>query len=303
MASRITDSGTPFSLATASTTSNNSLLIDSLRTGRLGRRLLGWVFLFTRSRIAAGLVDGWRQPECCPVRDQARLLDVVGGNDERRAIDIEGDVAVGDADDLALQAPAAILRKLQCDFGHVARESNEMSRREQRTLDPGRRHLEGVMRGNRIGDVELCRHFAADGFAVLDADKARLTFSARQRIGLGHIDVQAQKRAAWRCQVLDAKQLQPERMHGGREQRCDVFCLSSHVSRTVVLQIAMAVATPDPRNNKGPNGPLVRYRWMSAQLRQKPQLQSPARCVRPLGRSRRVLRLKRKRLRGAFLPA
>src|SRR3546814_9985381 len=92
------DSGTPFSLATASTTSNSSLLICfSLRGGRFCRRRLVGSFvcgfllcLLARARVAPRLVPRGRQAQCHPVRHQPRLVDVVEADFDRRAVDIEG---------------------------------------------------------------------------------------------------------------------------------------------------------------------------------------------------------------------
>src|SRR5690606_35237419 len=121
-ASKITSRGTPFSLATASTTSRSSLLICSLRVRPAGRRLVG---LLARISALAGLLP-WRQAQRFPVRDQARLVDVVQCHHELGVVQAEGHLAIGHAQDRALQATAAVLRQLQPDLGLLAEEADEV---------------------------------------------------------------------------------------------------------------------------------------------------------------------------------
>src|SRR3546814_10835085 len=93
----------------------------------------------------------------------------VCSSDLRRAVDIEGDALAVDRRDHALQPAAPVLWQLQADLGALADEPREPLRREQRAIDAGRRHFQGVVAADRILDVELCRHLAADRLAVLDA--------------------------------------------------------------------------------------------------------------------------------------
>src|SRR6478735_6684830 len=103
MASKITSRGTPFSLATASTTSNSSLLIFYLlRTGRLvGRRLVvGFGLVLARTAARLGIVG--TQAKRRPVGDQAGLVDVVGAHRHlggRAFGQAEDDVVAFDAHD------------------------------------------------------------------------------------------------------------------------------------------------------------------------------------------------------------
>ena len=180
-----------------------------------------------------------------PVRDQARLVDVLDRHGELFAVDVEHDVVAVDAQDPALQLAASVLRQLQADLGAFAEEAGELADREQRPVDAGRRHLQGVMAGDRIGHVQLRRHFTAHRFAVLDPDRAF--------VRLRRVDVQAQHRATGRRQVFDAKQLQPQRLDGRGQQCRDFGCLFGQ--------------NRIPGNKKGPVGPLVQSPALSAGFR------------------------------------
>src|SRR5690606_20168894 len=165
IASRITDSGTPFSLATASTTSNSSLLIcSSLHAGRACRLRLvgsiacGFLLCLARARVASRLVLRRRQPEGHPVGYQARLVDVVGPDLDGRAVDVERDASAVDRGDRALKPAATVLRQLQADLGLLADETLELLRREQRAVDAGGRHLQRVIAADRVLHVQLRRH-------------------------------------------------------------------------------------------------------------------------------------------------
>src|SRR5690606_38884868 len=121
-ASRITDSGTPFSLATASTTSNSSLLISLFtplgrrrrhRLVGLSVRLLGLRLVPLRAaprrialpgpRVAPGSVLRRAVAQRGPVGHQPRLVDVPRGHRERLAVDVEGDGVAFDRQDRALE--------------------------------------------------------------------------------------------------------------------------------------------------------------------------------------------------------
>src|SRR5688572_5242676 len=138
MASKMTSRGTPFSLATASTTSNSSLLIFYLlRTGRLvGRRLVvGFGLVLARAMARLGFFGG--EAEGRPVGNQAGLVDVVGANDQfgRLAVggfDAEGDLVAVHAHDARLEPAAPVLRQLQRDLGRPAGEAPELRGGEQR---------------------------------------------------------------------------------------------------------------------------------------------------------------------------
>src|SRR5688572_23376429 len=137
MASKMTSRGTPFSLATASTTSNSSLLIFYLlRTGRLvGRRLVvGFGLVLARAMARLGL--GRTQAQGRPVGNQAGLVDVVGAHGQFGrlavgALDAEGDLVPVHAHDARLEAAAAVLRQLQRHLGRLACEARELRRGEQ----------------------------------------------------------------------------------------------------------------------------------------------------------------------------
>src|SRR5690606_41099163 len=143
MASKITDSGTPFSLATASTTSNSSLLISLLRrVGPVGRRLVGGFVVVGPAGTLAGLVRCETQRR--PVGDQPRLVDVVEGHPERTAVDVEGDVAVLHRRDAPGEAAPAVLRQPQGHLRGLAGEAPVVIKREQRTIQArqiGRAHV------------------------------------------------------------------------------------------------------------------------------------------------------------------
>src|SRR5690606_8370367 len=151
MASKITDSGTPFSLATASTTSNSSLLISLLRRVRpVGRRLVGgFVVRPARMRTGlAGLAPG--KPQRGPVGHQPRLVDIVGGHRQRRTVDLENDLLLAHGHDPAGEPPATVLRQAQDNLGGFTCETAEMIEREQWPVDPGRGHLERVIAADRV---------------------------------------------------------------------------------------------------------------------------------------------------------
>src|SRR5690606_6697373 len=115
------------------------------------------------------------------------------------------------------------------------------------------------------------RNLAAGGLAILDPDRTRVAFRG--------VDVQAHHRAAGGRQVLDAKQLQPQRRYGRGEQRGDLVCLVGHRSFD---------RSEKTKTKRGPAGPFVQYRWIPAW--------PPAAGDHEAQASR-----KRKRLRGAFI--
>src|SRR5436190_4898599 len=135
----ITSRGTPFSLATASMTSNSSLLIfvSSVRASPpsvLVRFVLA-ALAAARARPQR-LLRGRDQAQRDQVGDQARLLDVFHGDGDLVALaQRQRHRAVAGARDRALQAPAAVLRQAQRDLRLLAREAREVRQREQRPVD------------------------------------------------------------------------------------------------------------------------------------------------------------------------
>src|SRR5690606_38673502 len=106
MASKITSRSTPFSLATASTTINSSLLIRSW----LPRPPVRPLKICSGLACLAGAPGGFRrQAEYDQVRHAACLLDRVECNVGFGAVDVEHDGRAFDAHDAALETPPSIL--------------------------------------------------------------------------------------------------------------------------------------------------------------------------------------------------
>src|SRR5690606_16422475 len=126
MASMITERGTPFSLATASITSNSSLLISTAPWKAAGRLGIGSGFLVRPGLAAPGArrLGCGRQAQRHQVGDQARLLDVVV---RQRQLDAvlrrQHDAVALDPDDPALDAAPAVHRQAQLHLGLLAGEA------------------------------------------------------------------------------------------------------------------------------------------------------------------------------------
>src|SRR5262245_10062117 len=127
MASKITDSGTPFSLATASTTSRSSFDMFVCLCACALNVALGELLLLCR-------LFGC-EAELFPIGDELGLVDVVERDFERLAVDVEHDRAAVHAVDAALQAATAVLRQLQPDLRGLAGEARVLREGEQRPVD------------------------------------------------------------------------------------------------------------------------------------------------------------------------
>jgi ribosome maturation factor RimP len=194
----------------------------------------------------ARLVPDWAALGYAPTKESKGR-----GGKAAHALDLEADDTALDRRDAALQAAPAVLRQLQRDLRLLAREAREMRRVEQRTVHARRRDFERVVAADRILDVELRRNLTADRLAVLDTDQA-----PRRRLRLRDVDIQAQQCAAGRRQVFDADQLEAKCLDR-RRQKCGD--LGGFIRHAIKLRAAFTAS----ENNKGPNGPLVRYCWMS----------------------------------------
>src|SRR5690606_5341926 len=173
-ASKMTSRGTPFSLATASTTSRSSLLIcvnsacGTPAAGLLEGLLASPAPAGSSAPPLLGRVPARHQAQRGPVGYQARPVDVVGRHRELVAVQLEHHGLPLDAQDTTLQAPASLLGQFQADLGLLALEACEVLQREQGAIQARRGHLEGVVARDRIGHVQLGRDLAADRLAIVD---------------------------------------------------------------------------------------------------------------------------------------
>ena len=232
----MTSRGTPFSLATASTTSNSSLLISaySARDGSWPPAVGGYWWFTSCSSTA-------RPSTTCLARLGLRRKPSATQSGTRRALSMLSERAR--AARLAVDARTRCRspstrtirpcrrRRPSCGsfsatFAVLADEARELRRREQRPVDARRRHFQRVMAADRILDIELRGDFAADRLAILDRHRTRRAVASTPH--RRHVDVQAQHRAARRRQVFRAQQLQAQRRYRRGQQLRDFDCFVRH---------------------------------------------------------------------------
>src|SRR5690606_19169483 len=194
----MTSLGTPFSLATASTTSNNSLLIDF--DSRATAAAVSLVFRTALARSGV-LIPGAcsADSECHVIRHQPGLDHVDVADRHFAAVLVEHDAISIDADDPALESMAAVERHTGAHLGRTADEALEMFQREQWPIDSRRGNLKRIATFDRIVDVHLRGNFAADPLAILDCHRA-----------FPRVDENAQQAAAATLTELDANEFQAE---------------------------------------------------------------------------------------------
>src|ERR1700754_4736410 len=135
MASKMTSRGTPFSLATASTTSKSSLLIWRYSRKDAPRHPVVSLFGFLSAR--RGLRPR-RIAECHPVGNHAGAFDVRMLEFESASLTLDHNVLAIYFNDVALEAPTTLDRGLQQHFDFLAAHASELLRREQGAVDAGR---------------------------------------------------------------------------------------------------------------------------------------------------------------------
>src|SRR5690348_12866122 len=144
--------GTPFSLATASTTSRSSLLMLLAGSGIALRpadfllvfdsaarmfitilRLLGSLFPALLGAVFPGrtfliLATRGGKAERCVIRRDTRLGDVRVGDRDGRTVLLDHDAVADDLLDLSVEPPASIQRQIDVDLHRLADEAREMFR-------------------------------------------------------------------------------------------------------------------------------------------------------------------------------
>ncbi|MNY55695.1 hypothetical protein D3C86_1916970 [compost metagenome] len=90
-----------------------------------------------------------------------------------------------------MKVAAPLERRTQLDFHLLTDMTGELLQREQRSVHAGRRHLEGVLRADRILDIENTTDLPTDLLAIFDEN------------AIGMIDINSQQRMPPLRQELD----------------------------------------------------------------------------------------------------
>src|ERR1700754_5250831 len=160
MASKMTSRGTPFSLATASTTSKSSLRIWRSSRKDAPRHPVVSLFRFLSARRGLRLR---RIAEGHPVGNHAGAFDVRMLEFESTGLALDHNVLAVYFNDVSLQAPATLDRGLQQHLDLLAVHASELLRREQGAVDTGGGDLQYIVAGDRIFNVQVGRELAARG--------------------------------------------------------------------------------------------------------------------------------------------